>query len=203
MAVDETRFQALMQRIRLGDRAAEQEFISQFGPYLLRVVRKHLDRRLRSRFDSTDFVQSVWASFFADPPAGEEFEKPGAMVRFLARITHNKLVEAYRQKVGQAKAGPRREESLDASAVFDGARPFAPQSLPARQPTPSQDLMAQEQWTRLYAALPSRHRRILDLRREGKNRLEIAQELGLNEKTVRLVLGRLDPRGRGHELEAQ
>ena len=64
--------------------------------------------------------------------------------------------------------------------------------MAARQPTPSQEAVANDEWRRLLAELPDRYQRMLVLLREGHTQKDIARELNVNEKTVRRVLDKLN-----------
>src|SRR6516164_1101831 len=76
-------------RIQQGDDDAARELLARYEAEVRLVVRRQLPRLLRSRFDSLDFLQSVWGSFFrrvrggGPPPA--EFEDSRHLVAFLAR----------------------------------------------------------------------------------------------------------------------
>ena len=62
------------------------------------VVRRQLPRLLRSRFDSLDFLQSVWGSFFRRMRTSPtEFEDSRHLVAFLARAAKNKVIDEYRR----------------------------------------------------------------------------------------------------------
>ena len=54
----------LLARIKNGDEEAARELLSRYESKVRLVVRRQLPRLLRSRFDSIDFLQSVWGSFF-------------------------------------------------------------------------------------------------------------------------------------------
>ncbi|NQT11376.1 MAG: helix-turn-helix domain-containing protein [Planctomycetes bacterium] len=69
----------------------------------------------------------------------------------------------------------------------DSARCLSAQ-LAADQPSPSQVAIADELWTRLLRGRPEHHQRILELRREGNTHQQIADRLGVNERTVRRVI---------------
>lgn len=69
-------FASLMQRVREGSQDAAHELFQQYGPHILRIVRRKLHKTMRSKYDSSDFVQAVWASFFAIEPAQYHFEAP-------------------------------------------------------------------------------------------------------------------------------
>ena len=57
-------FRRLMQRVRDGSEEAVWDLVSVYGEAIRRAVRRVLNRNLRSKFDSLDFVQLVWKSFF-------------------------------------------------------------------------------------------------------------------------------------------
>jgi RNA polymerase sigma-70 factor (ECF subfamily) len=51
----------LLDKLVSGDDAAASEVFVKYEPYLRMVVRKNLTPSLRTKFDSMDIVQSVWA----------------------------------------------------------------------------------------------------------------------------------------------
>ena len=55
---------AFLARIQAGDEDAARELLTRYEAEVRLVVRRQLPRLLRSRFDSLDFLQSVWGSFF-------------------------------------------------------------------------------------------------------------------------------------------
>jgi RNA polymerase sigma-70 factor (ECF subfamily) len=178
-------FDALMQRLRDGSEEAARELLERYGDHILRVVRRKLHRRLRAKFDSVDFVQAVWASFFADGPQRYAFDRPQALIAFLVTLAQNKVVDAVRQRFVLQKHNVNRERALDGSVAAQAA------GVSARDPSPSQVAVANDEWRRLLAELPARYQRMLELLRKGYTQREIAAELGVNEKTVRRVLDKL------------
>jgi RNA polymerase sigma-70 factor (ECF subfamily) len=186
MSVDRDEFKNLMQRVRDGSEDAARELLDRYGEHILRVVRRKLSRELRSKFDSVDFVQAVWASFFADVPRRRGFDHPQALIAFLVTLAQNKVIDAVRQRMQTQKYNINRERALDGSVSAEAA------AVAARGPTPSQVAVANDEWRRLVAALPDRYRRMLELLREGHTQKDIAHELGVSEKTVRRVLDKLN-----------
>jgi RNA polymerase sigma-70 factor (ECF subfamily) len=160
--------------------------LDRYGDHILRVVRRKLHRELRSKFDSVDFVQAVWASFFADVPQRGSFDRPQALIAFLVTLAQNKVIEVVRQRMKTQKYNINREKPLEADS------PEAAGAVASRDPTPSQVAIANDEWRRLLAELPDRYRRMLVLLREGHTQKDIARELGVNEKTVRRVLEKLN-----------
>jgi RNA polymerase sigma-70 factor (ECF subfamily) len=179
-------FADLMQRLREGSEDAARELLARFGEPILRVVRRKLSRELRSKFDSVDFVQAVWASFFADVPRQRRFDHPQALIAFLVTLAQNKVVDAVRQRMQTQKYNVNRERPLDGSVAVEA------KGVAARGPTPSQVAVANDEWQRLLAELPDRYQRMLVLLREGHTQKDIARELNVNEKTVRRVLEKLN-----------
>ncbi len=179
-------FGELMRRLRDGSQEAARELLDRYGEHILRVVRRKLSRELRSKFDSVDFVQAVWASFFADVPRQRRFDHPQALIAFLVTLAQNKVIDAVRQRMQTQKYNINRERALDGSVAAEAA------GLAGREPTPSQVAVANDEWQRLLADLPARYQRMLVLLREGHTQKDIARELNVNEKTVRRVLEKLN-----------
>ena len=180
-------FQALLQRVRDGSQDAVQELVDEYGPHVLRVVRRKLNKKLRSKFDSIDFVQDVWKSFFTDPQH-LDFQRPEELLAFLVNMARNKVIEEFRQRLQTKKRGGDREHSLHGSAAGQAGL------VPAEQPTPSQCAVANEKWEQMLEGQPDHYQRILLLLRQGKEHEEIARMLGVNEKTVRRLIQKLAPR---------
>jgi RNA polymerase sigma factor (sigma-70 family) len=184
MVPNEQDFRALLDRLRDGDQSAARELVERYGAYLLYVIRRRLHHRLRRQFDSQDFVQDVWASFFASPPDKDIFETPDQFINFLQRLASNKTAEAARNRLqGKTRNIAREERSLD---KYD-------EELLSRNPTPSTIAMSREEWARLLGGLPRLYRHILIRRREGQTCAQIALELCLSERTVRRVTDKYLP----------
>jgi RNA polymerase sigma-70 factor (ECF subfamily) len=170
-----------LDRIRAGDELAARELLARYEAQVRLVVRRQLPRLLRSRFDSLDVLQSVWASFFRRLRCGpEQFEDPRYLVAFLARVAKNKVVDQYRRAASR-KHDMRREEPLS-------VRGSPPRELIADQDTASELAEAKETFGRLRDLLPADRREILGLKAEGLSSREIGERLGLSERTVRRAL---------------
>jgi RNA polymerase sigma factor (sigma-70 family) len=171
----------LLQRVKAGDAEAGRRLVERYGPHILTVVRRRLDPRLRSKYDSEDFVQAVWASFFAYQPESL-LEDPEKLIGFLVSMARNKVVDAVRQRLQTLKYNANRERSLDGSVL-----PME-HELAARQPTASQVAVAREEWERLHEKLSDMERQILDLLLQGHTQEEIAEQLGISDRHVRRVI---------------
>jgi RNA polymerase sigma-70 factor (ECF subfamily) len=167
-------------RIRNGDEDAARELLRRYEAKVRLVVRRQLPRLLRSRFDSQDFVQSIWGSFFRrikDSPL--ELEDVGNLIGFLARAARNKVIDEYR-RASSRKQDMRREES-----IFEGAQD---RELADGSETASEVAEASEVLSQLRGLLPENRRDVLELKAEGFSTAEIAARLGLSERTVRRVI---------------
>ncbi|HKM52489.1 MAG TPA: sigma-70 family RNA polymerase sigma factor [Isosphaeraceae bacterium] len=176
-------------RIRAGDEEAARELLRRYEDKVRLVVRRQLPKLLRSRFDSLDFLQSVWGSFFHRVRTGPtDIEDEPNLVAFLAWAARNKVFDEYR-RASSKKHDVRREESL--SDGKDGSR-----DLPAAVETASQAAQARETLERLRELVPEDRRRVLELKIEGYSCREIGARLGLSERTVQRVIEDLRSRAR-------
>jgi len=178
----------LLERARVDSEGSAQEIVERYGPYILRAVRRRLNKKLRSKFDSVDFVQAVWASFFALPPERLRFERPAQLVDFLMGLARNKVVDAVRQRLETQKYDINRELPLyDSSAV-------EAREVIARGPTASQVAIAKEEWRRAQDSATPREERIVNWIQRGQSLESIAREIGVSVKTIRRVLQRIGQR---------
>lgn len=177
-------FHELMQKTMAGCDAAAHELFRNFEPVLLQAIRRKLNKKVRSKFDSVDFAQDVWASFFAEPAEKRVFEKPENLLAFLTTLAKNKVAEAMRQRLTIQKYDVNREQSLDDS------RAMLKENLIARGPTASYIAMTKEEWNAFLRKQPLVYRRIFILLRDGHTHEQIASELGINVRTVGRIVSK-------------
>jgi len=181
-----------LERVRAGDEQAARELLTRYEAEVRLVVRRQLPRLLRSRFDSLDFLQSVWGSFFRKVRSGPtEFEDSRHLVAFLARAAKNKVIDEYRRAASR-KNDMHREEPL----WGEGGRP---KDVAGRNDTPSEVAQAHEVFDMLQSLLPEERRTILELKAEGLTSRDIGERLGLSERTVQRVIE--DLRRKADDLE--
>jgi RNA polymerase sigma-70 factor (ECF subfamily) len=177
--------------VRGGCPGAAREVFDRYSGHVQRVVRRALHQKLRRQYDSVDFLQSVWASFFQVPAERYTFANPEELMRFLSQVAYNKVADAARGTLGTAKRDATRERSLDQPT---GARPTdgtLAEELPVGDPTPSQQAIADERWESLVSGLPPGHRRVLELLRDGYTHTEIASIAGIHPKIIQRLLREL------------
>ncbi len=181
MAETSSEFSQLMQRVKAGSEDAVREILDRYGDGLLRVIRRRLNQQLRSQFDSDDFYQAVWTSFFAHRDELSRFESPQDLEAFLKTVAGHKVIDQTRRRLMTKAWSTNREVSSSAIEM----RPPASQD-----PTPSTVVAFQDE----VDQMPLNHQRIVELRNEGWTLEEIAAKTGVNERTVRRVLKKLADR---------
>jgi RNA polymerase sigma-70 factor (ECF subfamily) len=177
-----TDFSAMMSRIESGEAGAERELIQRYGHHILRAIRRKLPSRLRSAYDSQDFCQAVWASFFTHRDEFARFKCDRDLMMFLGGIAFNKVVDEVRRRMVSQKRNVNRELSLE------DAGPGFGQTLPSNTATPSQFAVAREEFERLTDGRPEKYKRIIELRAAGATFKEIARQVDMNERNVRKIL---------------
>lgn len=185
MVNDDQEFKQLLKDIQEGSEEAARTFLDKYGDYILRVIRRRLARRLRSKFDSSDFLQDVCVSFFRAPPPPEAFSEREALLAFLAQMARNKVGQTNRQRLQRRRYADKLENSLDGSARFQA------RSLQEAGPTPSEAAVAREKWLDIVSGTKPKHEKILLLLHEGHTHEEIAELLGLSSKTVQRLVVKL------------
>jgi len=180
-------FRRLLAEVVAGSREGSARFLERFGPDLLHAVRRRLPRRLRTQFDSLDFVQDVWASFFVADKK-HDFAEPEDVVALLTRIAQHKVVDVIRERMAQ-KRNINREQPLPEGSTAAAAIP----QLIDRH-TPSMAAMDQETWQTLLRSQPPVYRRVLLLLREGNSITEVGEQMDISEKTVRRIVDRVSTR---------
>ena len=167
----------LLVKLSRGDDSAAERVFRDYEPLLRAIVRRRLTPALRTKFDSTDVIQSVWLDLLeAYRARGWQFADRAHLRAFLAKVTSNHFFLHCRRN-GRAL---RLERPMP---------PAESPSLPiSDQPRPSQIVQADELWESILGDCPPTHRDILRLKREGFPLAEIAARSGLHEGSVRRII---------------
>ena len=178
-------FTDLMARAKSGDEAAIRDFLSRFEREIRMMVRARLPKKLRAQFDSTDFVQAVWQSFFSDLRQNpRDFANTDHLRGFLARVVRNKVQEQHRRLTRTEKYNVTREQSLyirrgDREVLRDVISPG---------PSPSETAQAGDRLEQLIAGRSPIEVAVVTLRRQGLTHDEIAARTGMSERSVRRII---------------
>lgn len=186
---NQDRFRDLMRRVGEGSEDAAWELVEEYGGYIRRAVRRVLNYKMRSKFDSLDFVQLVWKSFFRMGGEADRFERPAHLVKFLAGMAGNKVRMEVRRRLSTARYDVAREVPLD--DLLEEEEDDDDPEIVAREPGPMDVAIARERRERMLRDQPSHYRRIIELKLQGHTSGEIGQVLGLDGHTVKRFLKRL------------
>jgi RNA polymerase sigma factor (sigma-70 family) len=166
----------LLVKLANGEDDAAERVFRDYEPFLRAIVRRRLTPLLRSKFDSMDVVQSVWADVLGGyREQGWRFTDRDHLRAFLARITYNHFSNHCRH----------HSPSLGRERPLPGDEALG--LPPSGQPRPSQVAQADELWERMIDLCPPAHRELLDLKLQGLPLAEIAARTGLHEGSVRRI----------------
>ncbi len=184
----------LFARARAGDQDAWKELFETCYPKVLRVVRRKLDRPMRSLYDSTDFASDVMKSLAAK---FDKFDFPSldSLHAYLVQSAKQKVIDEYRRR-HTLKHNIGRERSVEWVAGQDSMR----LSLASGDPTASQEAQASEIHQRLLTDLDETEREIVELKHQGLSNNEVAEITGWHVRKVQRFLQDLsnslsDPEG--------
>ena len=169
----------LLEQLGRGEPGVAEGLYSAYNAYIRAVVRRQLSDQLRSRVDSADVVQSVWAQVVREIDAGGwQVASEPQLRALLAVIARRRVVNRAR---AQARSIPTEQPDSEEWKAVESAD----------QTRPSQIAQAGELWDRLLNLCPPEHRDVLQLRREGLTLDEVAARTGLHEGSVRRILRQL------------
>jgi RNA polymerase sigma-70 factor (ECF subfamily) len=164
-------------RLNEGDVLAVDRVFLAYEPYLRIAVRRRLSPRLRSKVDSGDVVQSVFADLVCGVrEGGWHFAGRAQLEAFLRKLAWRRLADRY-QKHGRA---------LDREHPLDDAPSHSLADL--AQSRPSQEAQGRECWEGILRACLPAHHEIVRLRMQGHRMGEIAARTGMHEGSVRRIL---------------
>lgn len=190
-------FQTLLREVQQGSEEAGRELYERYGTSVLRWVRHRMSQRLRARYDSHDFAQQVWASFFDMRSSLGNFRTPEELGAFLLQMARNKLGMAARRQQARQCAHHDREVRMEDEP--DERRT----PLFSRDPTPSAVVACHEQYERLVGSQSELLRKVVDLRIAGKSFREIAEELGIHERSARRLIEHVQRKHRALEARGR
>jgi RNA polymerase sigma-70 factor (ECF subfamily) len=174
-------FAEFLHRIRAGEEQAARELVARYEQVVRREIRARLrDPRLQRLFDSADFCQSVFASFFVRAAAGQyDLDNPSQLVSLLLGMARRKLAFCVRQQRAQRRDNRRLQE---------GDRPL--EQVADQQASPSELVGRQELVALVRQHLSKEENQIAQLRGQGCSWSEVAAQLGGTPEARRVQLAR-------------
>jgi len=192
---DRPAFAQLMERLAQGSSEAAEAVIELYCSNILRRVRRSLPKAIRSKVDSIDIFQSVWASLLAKPARLAQLDTPQRFIAYLASAAQNKVLEKYRHFTRMQAYDVHREQRLsDPIGTCRSANNYIAAKATiadTREPTPSTLAEAREAWRRLLSACDERDQQVVSLRLSGMTHAEIAKQLNVTTRTIRRSLHKL------------
>jgi RNA polymerase sigma-70 factor (ECF subfamily) len=176
-----------MDRLRRGEEAAAVEVFHHFARRLIGLARVRLGARLRQKVDPEDILQSVFKSFFVRQAAGAyDLDSWDSLWALLTVITLRKC--GYRTRHFRAACRDLQREAAPARSQDDSAANW---EAIARDPTPAEAACLTETVEQLLRGFDDRDRCIVELALQGYKAPEISTQVGLAERSVYRVLGRV------------
>ncbi len=183
-------WEAMIAGLRIGDETAIRKFCQQYGSALERLAERNLAKRMLRRVGSDDVAQSVCRTFLRRARIGEfELADSKGLWAILCAITLTKARDQMRFHL-RGKRGLNREvhpsddDSIGGKSAFFNARP-------SNEATPADAAEFADQFTRLIESLDEEGRLLVDLKLQQCTNPEIAERMGLSERTVRRILKRV------------
>lgn len=162
-----------LHELQAGDEQAADAIFQRYFSRLRGLVKSHLSARLASRVDPEDVVMSAYRSFFRTARDGRYSLQEGIdLWRLLMEITLHKLYRQHTKHFAQ-----RRSRSRESGDAADWSHD--------RSPSPDVAVAATEELAAIFSALPAHTRQVLELRLQGFQIKEIADQVSKSERTVR------------------
>lgn len=174
----------LLAQIKDGSDEAAWELVNNYSHHVRRAVRRRLPGTLRAKFDSLDFVQLTWLSFFRNSDQIVEVDQPVGFIRLLAKIAAHKVLDEVRKR-GLAKYDISKE--VVSADDGEGRR----LEFSGKQDTPSQIVSAKESWENALRTCTPKEIRVVKLRQMGLTYDEIAEKEGIGRRSAIRIVSRL------------
>jgi RNA polymerase sigma factor (sigma-70 family) len=173
----------LLAGLNSGDARAAEQVLRTYEPYLRILVRRELRAELRTKFDTSDVVQSVWTDLLEGiQKRGWHFADPPHLQAFLVRLMKNRFIDLCRK---------HRPALAHEQQLVDGA---LAETVAGTVPRPSEVAQSNELWERILALCPANHRELVRMKLKGMSAEEIASRTGLHPNSVRRILVELAAR---------
>ena len=182
-------FSELLEDLRSGDEDAAKLIVDEYTDALVAVARKQMGAKLARRVDPEDIIQSTYRSLFVRVQNGEyELGSGRDLWKLLVTIALNKV-----RRKSKFHRASKRDMNMDQSMAAEAVAPIANEA-PAKGPTPDDSAALVDELQSVLQRLQPRDREIFELRLQGCRTVEIAEQTGRAERSVRRVLQHLGQR---------
>jgi DNA-directed RNA polymerase specialized sigma24 family protein len=176
-----------IEQLKSGDEAAaQQELWNRYFERLVGLARKKLRSLPQRAEDEEDVVLSAMDSFFDGARRGQfpQLSDRGNLWPLLVKITARKAMnQLKKQRAIKRGAGQVRGESVFVNAANLDRQPDMGQVV-GHEPTPEFAVQTSEQCQRLLSLLSDELREVAELKLQNFSNGEIAQRMGVVERTV-------------------
>ncbi len=187
MTSNDSHFHELLAKARDGDADALNLLARTYERDLRIAARVHLGPALRPYLDSIDLVQSVHRSLIRGL-RGDKFELDNSASLIALALT------MVRRKVARQWRRHRRQMRLDSQMNAAESVNDVLTTLTSRSDEPSRAAAVRDATARVCRDLDDADRQLLELRLQGWNTAEIAQQTGHTPEALRIRLFRLRKR---------
>ena len=167
-----------IERWQQGDPVAAEELFRRYATRLSHVAEQHLSRRVKTREDGEDVVQSVFRSFFRRCADGDfRIDSADQLWRLLVSITLFKARSRVRHHTADKRdVGSEAAEEEELRVAVSG------------EPGPDEAIILVDLFEALLRDLPVQYGQVLELRLQGWPHNDIAEQLSVSRQTVYRVL---------------
>ncbi len=177
-------------RLQNGEERARSEVFLRLSDRLRTLARKHLDQGICRLVEPDDILQSAFRSFFVHQADGQyQLDDWNGLWGLLALIAvrkclrQNEFHHAARRDIS-CQVNPTVSED-ESAVIFEAI---------SREPSPEEAAIFAETLAKAFGDEDERGRSIVAARLQRYNHLEISQQCGCSERTVRRVLKRTQKR---------
>ena len=179
-------WEAMIQGLRTGDEGSVRQFCQQYGAALERLAERNLAKRVLRRVGPDDVAQSACRTFLRRARIGEfELGDTKSLWGILCAITLSKVREQMRFHL-RGKRGLDREVHQSPDDSVGGKSAFF-NNRPTTEATPADAAEFADQFSRLIESLDEEQRQLIDLKLQQCTNPDIAERMGLSERTVRRI----------------
>jgi len=177
--------QGCIERWKAGDQGAAAKLYYRYVERLVNLAQRRLSSKLAARVDPEDIVQSVFRSFFLRAKQGKfVFKGDDDIWKLLVQITIHKTLK----QVAHHRRG-KRDAAAEVPAIAGDVDLLV--SYLSREPTPEEAAIFVDELAFFLRNQRPEDGKIIEMRLEGFDQVEIAERLGVSDRTIRRLMERI------------